>query len=149
LTREYGEVVNEPKHCRILGFCVSVALVAGCGNGDPSLRLAPAAPGQADAANSGEASPAPRCKSFVTNFDEFVACQRADGTLDAFSNQKVAWRVRYFVRYWVMPCSEAPTEQEAYVFHMVTDDLDTDQDLSGAERVAIRNTMYNGKAHCK
>jgi hypothetical protein len=48
-----------------------------------------------------------------------------------------------------MPCSEAPTEQEAYAFHMVTYDLETDRDLSDAERVAIRNTMYDGKAHCK
>ena len=58
-------------------------------------------------------------------------------------------RVRYFVRHWEMPCHEAPTEQEGYIFHMVTDDLYNDPDLSDTERVAIRGAMFDGKLHCK
>jgi hypothetical protein len=128
---------------------VGVALTAGCGSGDPSLRFPPSASGPAEVATSLQPAITARCKTFAATFDELIACQRADGTLDSFGDRKVAWRVRYFVRYWVMPCNEAPTEQEAYAFHMVTYDLETDQDLSDAERVAIRNTMYDGKAHCK
>ena len=74
---------------------------------------------------------------------------RANGTLDSFENRKVAWRVRYFVRHWEMPCGEAPTEQEGYVFHMVTNDLYNDPDLNDTERVAIRNAMFEGRIRCK
>lgn len=48
-----------------------------------------------------------------------------------------------------MPCGEAPTVQEGYVFHMVTDDLYNDRDLDNAARLAIRNTMFDGKVRCK
>lgn len=141
--------MNKPNHRWILGLCISAATAVGCGSTDPSLRFAPSVPGQAATRHSVEATLAVRCKPFASTFDEVVACQRADGTLDSFGDQKIAWRVRYFVRYWAMPCNEEPTEQEAYVFHMVTTDLYDDAALSETERAAIRNVMFDGKTHCK
>ncbi len=90
-----------------------------------------------------------RCKPFTSMFDELVACQRANGTLLSFANAKVGWRVRYFVRYWRMPCGEDPTVQEGYVFHMVTDDLYKDIDLSDAQRLDIRAVIFDGRIRCK
>ena len=90
-----------------------------------------------------------RCKVFAPIFAEAAACQRANGTLESFDSPKVTWRVRYLVRYWEMPCHEDPTLQEAYIYHMVTDDLYNDPDLSDTERVAIRGAMFDGKIHCK
>ena len=90
-----------------------------------------------------------RCEASASIFAEATACQRANGTLDSFDKTKIAWRVRYFVRHWEMPCHEAPTEQEGYVFHMVTDDLYNDPDLNDTERIAIRNAMFDGRIRCK
>jgi len=90
-----------------------------------------------------------RCAAFAPNFDELVACQRADGTLRSFSDPSITWRVRYFVRHWQMPCGEEPTVQEAYVFQMATDDLYGDAVLDDAARLAIRNAMFDGKVRCK
>ncbi len=90
-----------------------------------------------------------RCSVFGSAFDELVACQRADGTIASFSARKVKWRVRYYVRYWEMPCHEEPTVQEAYVFHMVTNDLYNDADLDDGERSAIRTAIYDGREHCR
>lgn len=90
----------------------------------------------------------PRCEPFASRFAEYVACERADGTLRGFPERAIAWRVRYFVRYWRMPCGEFPTEQEAYVFHLVTNDLYGDPDLTNAQRVGIRDAMYRGSPHC-
>ena len=47
-----------------------------------------------------------------------------------------------------MPCGEAPTVQEGYVFHMVTNNLYADRDLNDAKRLAIRAAMFDGKVHC-
>ncbi len=89
-----------------------------------------------------------RCKPFAPRFAQFVACERADGTLQAFSDRQITWRVRFYVRYWEMPCGEFPTEEEAYVFHLVTNDLYGDPDLNDRQRTAIRNAMYRGSPHC-
>ncbi len=48
-----------------------------------------------------------------------------------------------------MPCHEDPTEQEGYVYNMVTDDLYNDPDLNDTERIAIRNAMFDGRIRCK
>jgi hypothetical protein len=90
-----------------------------------------------------------RCTKFAKTFDVDVACERADGTLRSFPNEPIGWRVRYFVRYRQMPCNEAPTEEESYVFHAVLNDLYGDADLSDAQRLAIRTAMYEGTPRCK
>lgn len=89
-----------------------------------------------------------RCDAVAANIPQSAACERADGTLRTFKNHAISWRVRYYVRYWQMPCGEFPTEQEAYVFHMVTNDLYNDQDLSDADRVEIRTLMFDGPVRC-
>ena len=89
-----------------------------------------------------------RCEQYAANFAKVVACERADGTLRSFPDRSITWRVRYFVRYWQMPCGEFPTEQEAYVFHTVTNDLYNDPDLSDADRIDIRNMMFIGRVRC-
>jgi|SRR5580700_453053 hypothetical protein len=89
-----------------------------------------------------------RCGTLAASVSKAAACERADGTLRTFKDRAVDWRVRYFVRYWEMPCGEFPTEQEAYVFHMVTNDLYNDQDLTDADRVEIRNMMFDGPVRC-
>lgn len=96
-----------------------------------------------------ERDQAARCAAFHATFDERVACQRANGTLGSFIDHQITWRVRYFVRYQTMPCTEAPTVEEEYVFRMVTNDLYNDGDLNNAQRLAIRNAMFDGKVHCK
>jgi hypothetical protein len=48
-----------------------------------------------------------------------------------------------------MPCGEAPTVKEGYVFHMVTNDLYSDTDLTDGQRSAIRNAMFEGKVRCQ
>lgn len=90
----------------------------------------------------------PPCEPFAARFAQYVACERADGTLRGFSERRIAWRVRFYVRYWEMPCGEFPTEQEAYVFHLVTSDLYDDRDLTDPQRLAIRTAMYRGSPHC-
>lgn len=90
-----------------------------------------------------------RCRSFSGDFDELVACTRANGTLSSFRLDGVEWRVRYFVRFLEMPCHEAPTVDEAYVFHAVIDDLTSDPDLDDAQRDAVRYAMSDGMEHCK
>jgi hypothetical protein len=90
-----------------------------------------------------------RCGTLAANIPKSAACERADGTLKTFKSQPATdWRVRYFVRYWEMPCGEFPTEEEAYVFHMVTNDLYNDPDLTDADRVEIRNQMFRGPVRC-
>ncbi len=89
-----------------------------------------------------------RCSTLAANVPKAAACERADGTLRTFKSRAIAWRVRYFVRYWQMPCGEFPTEEEAYVFHMVTNDLYNDPDLSDADRIDIRNIMFVGPVRC-
>lgn len=111
---------------------------AGVVNGVPALN----------GATQGRVAVVERCRIFKRTFDEVVACQRANGTLESFTDHQVAWRVRFFVRYERMPCNEAPTVNEAYVFHMVTDDLNNDGDLDYAQRLAIRNAMFHGKVRC-
>ncbi|HEY1883932.1 MAG TPA: hypothetical protein VGG51_12920 [Candidatus Cybelea sp.] len=134
---------------QVLGWCVGVALAAGCGSTGASLPPAPSLSGQAAIVNSVQPSINARCKPFLPTFDELVACQRANGSLGSFPNPKVTWRVRYFVRYSEMPCNEAPTVEEAYVFHMVMTDLSDDADLNDAERSAIRSAMFDGRTRCK
>lgn len=87
-----------------------------------------------------------RCPvSAIPNFPQHVACERADGTLRSMSIYPgVEWRVRYYLKYTVMPCSEWPTEEESYVVDMAYNDLYNDKDLNDTERVEIRNAMYDG-----
>lgn len=94
-------------------------------------------------------SGAGRCAGFAPMFEEFAACRRADGTLQTFADFRIAWRVRYFVRYWEMPCNEAPTREEGYVFHMTTADLYADPDLTDPQRIAIRTAMFSGRVRCR
>lgn len=89
-----------------------------------------------------------RCQTFEYNFPETVACQRADGTLSSFTDPNITWRVRYFVRYNDMPCGEAPTEQESYVYQMTVSDLNKDSDLNINEVQQIRDAMYSGTPNC-
>ncbi len=134
-------------HRRLLGAC-ACALAAGCAAGVPAF---PVPHSTADAPpivrRAGRAAD-DACGPFAPRFDELVACRRANGTLESFDDPQINWRVRYFVRYQRMPCNEAPTVEEAYVFHMVTGDLDDDADLTGAQRVDIRNAMYRGSPNC-
>lgn len=56
-------------------------MVAGCGNRESALQFAPSTAMQPNsAAKSTQVSPI-GCKAFVASFDEFVACERANGTL--------------------------------------------------------------------
>ncbi len=131
-----------------LAVTLSTAFAAGCSGRPASL---PQTPAQREAPTSpSSVRPAidSRCQVFSANFDVLTACQRADGTLRSFGNPRVAWRVRYFVRYWEMPCREAPTLEEGYVFHMVTNDLYDDSDLSDGQRITIRNALFDGPTHC-
>ncbi len=90
-----------------------------------------------------------RCGTLAASIAKSAACERADGTLRTFRSRAIAWRVRYFVRYWQMPCGEFPTEQEAYIFHMVTNDLYDDPDLTDNDRLEIRNLMFEGPVRCE
>jgi hypothetical protein len=154
-----------PRHHRLmnihtqsqrLGYALTTAALmmgAGCagpqiGSSLPATTAAALAPAPAGS-NASRSTDAARCNAFESTFDELVACQRANGTLESFPYPRITWRVRYFVRYEAMPCGEAPTEQVAYVFHMVMDDLDNDGDLSDTERLAIRTAMFDGTARCK
>jgi hypothetical protein len=78
-----------------------------------------------------------------------MACQRSNGTLDSFASRNIAWRVRYFVRHSEMPCHEAPTVEEAYVYNAVIADLNGDRDIDATQRFAIRNAMFDGKSPCR
>lgn len=136
-----------------MGRCVivaasAVALLAGCGGAVLSGTPAVPVPSAMRATVTGQQPVSTRCKQFAADFDELVACERANGTLDSFDS-RIEWRARYFVRYWAMPCGEDPTEQVAYVFQMVTTDLDRDRDLRKAQRSAIRGAMFDGKVRCK
>ncbi|MEO6835377.1 MAG: hypothetical protein ABI231_05650, partial [Candidatus Tumulicola sp.] len=119
------------KKTRLLSYtvcvCAAVVTLAGCSSPSPVSQFTPTTAGQLKALNSVQETLSADCTGFASNFDEIVACQRANGTLHSFGNPKVAWRVRYFVRYWAMPCNEDPTEQEGYVFHMATNDLYRDR----------------------
>jgi hypothetical protein len=146
-----ADALIEPLWLRpqVLGWCVGIALAAGCGSTGTSLPPAPLLSGQAAIVNSGQSSHNTRCEPFMPTFDELVACQRANGSVGSFANPEITWRVRYFVRYSEMPCNEAPTVEEAYVFHMVTTDLSDDADLNDSERTAIRSAMFEGETRCK
>ena len=126
---------------------LSAALVSGCSAPSSSSDL------QLPGTQRSSAIAVPlddrRCDAFVPNFDELVACRRADGTLQSFTDPDITWRVRYFVRYWQMPCGEMPTVEEAYVFHMVTNDLYGDESLNDSQRLAIRTAMFDGTVHCR
>src|SRR5215472_18801525 len=118
-------------------LCLAAALLTGCS--DRAEASVPAV-AESQAAESSQSQPAggtdpglhfttDRCQRFAQNFDQLAACRRADGTLASLSAHDINWRVRYFVRYWQMPCNEAPTIEEGYVYHMVTKDLYKDHDL--------------------
>jgi len=136
---------------------LAVALLGGCSERETGSVpiVAPAQAAQASQLRAGQAVrgasqfAAGRCAEFAQDFDELTACRRADGTLESFSDREIGWRVRYFVRYWQMPCNEAPTIEEGYVYHMVTKDLYKDPDLDDRQRMAIRTAMFDGKADCK
>jgi hypothetical protein len=127
---------------------IGTATLAGCSGGAPSLPAADSASGSPAIARPAEPSDPRRCAAFQAHFNEFVACQRADGTLRSFADPQVAWRVRYYVRYLAMPCGEAPTVEEAYVFHAVIGDLSDDSNLDNTERTKIRSAMFAGKVPC-
>lgn len=133
-----------------LAVYLAATLAAGCSAEAQGLQTAPSTSGQAGfSAMTIRQNVDSRCTQFAANFDQVIACQRADGTLNSFVNQQIAWRVRYFVRYMQMPCGEMPTVQEGYAFHMVIDDLDADKDLNATQRDSIRYAMYDGKPHCQ
>lgn len=136
--------------------CLAAALLAGCS--DRAAASVPVTqPQSAQASQSGPGGAidpalhlsAGRCMKFDQDFDVLAACQRADGTLQAFTAHDISWRVRYFVRYWRMPCNEAPTIEEGYIYHMVTNDLYNDPDLNNKKRMAIRTVMFEGKVECR
>lgn len=137
--------------------CLTAVLVSGCSDRSAASVpvVAPAQAAEASQSQAGDASqPAfhfssNRCQRFAQSFDELAACLRADGTLQSFSDRDIRWRVRYFVRYWRMPCNEAPTIEEGYVYHMVTRDLYKDSDLNDRQRTAIRVAMFDGKVNCR
>ncbi len=132
-----------------LAIIVFASVAAACSGPDwPGTSELPATLGPA-AGSASTLTDVGRCKPFAGVFDELVACKRANGTLESFANRNITWRVRYFVRYSEMPCNEAPTVEEAYVFHMVTTDLSDDADLNDSERSAIRSAMFDGKTRCK
>ena len=125
----------------------AIAMFAACAGRDAAPPVD--APVRQLSAGPREAGDLPgRCRPFAANFAESAACQRADGTLRTFASRRVAWRVRYFVRYWEMPCGEAPTRDESYVFQMTTRDLYGDADLIGVQRRAIRAAMFAGPVRC-
>jgi hypothetical protein len=141
-------------------LCLATALLSGCGDrAEASVpAVAPQGPAaqsqvspsrSAHALDAGAGFSSTRCQQFAQNFDELAACRRADGTLQAFTDSDIRWRVRYFVRYWQMPCNEAPTIEEGYVYHMVTKDLYKDHDLNDRQRMDIRAAMFDGRVNCK
>jgi hypothetical protein len=134
-------------HRRLLGAC-TFALAAGCAGSDPAFPVAHSTVEAPSFVRRAGSTTADVCGPFAPSFDALVACRRANGTLESFDDPQINWRVRYFVRYQQMPCNEAPTVDEAYVFHTVTDDLDDDPDLTGAQRVDIRSAMYRGTPNC-
>ena len=125
------------------------ATSAACSGASSRLPETPVPVSQTSSPALRKAGVDARCKPFESIFDELVACQRANGTILTFNERPIGWRVRYYVKYWEMPCSEEPTVEEAYVFHMVTNDLYNDSDLDGGQRLDIRNAMFDGKVHCK
>lgn len=138
------------------GLCLAAALLAGCADRAdatvPAVGQAPVGSAQSRAGHQLQPDgrlATSRCQQFSPKFQEFTACERADGTLQAFTAHDIDWRVRYFVRYWQMPCNEAPTIEEGYVYHMVTNDLYNDSDLNNKQRVAIRQAMFDGQVECK
>ena len=131
----------------LVAASIAAAIVSACSSRGSSGNPLPTAPDVHRATRAAQANG--RCDPFLSVFDELVACRRADGTLRSFADPKIAWRVRYFVRYWRMPCGEGPTVQEAYVFHMVTNDLYADQSLDNSRRLAIRAAMFSGSARCR
>jgi hypothetical protein len=134
---------------KALAFCLTGAVLSGCSAEAQDMQAAPSAAEQPDL--SVKVVPRhghTRCAPFESNFDEVVACERADGTLRAFEDASIAWRVRFFVRYSEMPCGEYPTVEESYTFHTVVHDLDRDHDLNGSQRAAIRTAMFDGKVRC-
>lgn len=132
---------------RALTVCVSAAMLGGCSGQRADAPYVPTAP-EARAPQPMQTQSNARCDEFASNFDQLVACRRANGTLTAFPEPEIAWRVRFFVRYERMPCGEAPTVQEGYVFHMVVDDLNADTNLSDTQRSAVRTAMFDGRVRC-
>jgi hypothetical protein len=130
-----------------LAFAVCAATVAACSGPDRTGSYVSSSPSTAPIA-AVQPNTDQRCKQFA-RFDELVACERSNGTLDSFAIRTVNWRVRYFVRYLEMPCDESPTVDESYVFNTVVNDLNADPDLDAEQRIAIRNAMFDGKLHCK
>ncbi len=133
----------------VVAAWVSAAFLAGCAAGNGSALPEAAAASAPAALGLPLHSESPRCHPFSRKFDEYVACQRSDGTLSTFADRQVTWRVRYYVRFEEMPCGEVPTVDEAYVFHMVVNDLNADPNITGPQRAAIRGAMYQGTEHCK
>jgi hypothetical protein len=131
-----------------LTLVVLAFMVAACSGPDRAGSYLSTAPPSASVALR-QVDVNARCKQFAAVFDELVACQRSDGTLESFANRSTDWRVRYFVRNSEMPCDEAPTVEESYVFNMVVNDLNADTDLDADQRIAIRDAMFDGRIHCK
>jgi hypothetical protein len=141
-----SNVNTRPYFGLVLTLCAVVLTACAGQTGGAQSYLSASVP--TDSAPSVQVDAVARCKQFTKAFDELVACERSNGTLDSFSSRSVAWRVRYFVRNSEMPCDEAPTVQEAYVYHAVVNDLNADQDLDAEQRTAIRTAMFEGKVPC-
>jgi hypothetical protein len=84
------------------------------------------------------------CTSFQGVYQELVACARAIGTLEAYSDPDINWRLRFFFRYNEMPCGEDPTVKEYYAYQMAALDLSSDLDLNAAQRADIQAAIYPG-----
>lgn len=140
---------RNPRATRRLAAVSTVALLAACTA--YATAPPPGSPGASGAVVAAQARGdlANRCRTFAGEFAELAACQRADGTLETFGDERIAWRVRYFFRYWQMPCQEAPTRNESYVFDLAANDLYGDRDLNDSQRVAIRNAMFAGRERCR
>ena len=133
---------------RVIGLVVCAFMLAACSGPDRAGSYLSATSANASIASS-QVETDQRCKQFTAVFDALVACQRSNGTLDSFADRTIEWRVRFFVRYLEMPCHEAPTVEESYVFNAVVNDLNADADLDAEQRIAIRNAMFDGQLHCK
>jgi hypothetical protein len=146
--KKVGRRLKLPEPFAIIVFAFVAAACSGPDrSGTSELPATPPAAASAPTPTLTDAGG--RCKPFAGVFDQLVACERSNGTLDSFASPNITWRVRYFVRYSEMPCHEAPTVEESYVYHAVADDLNGDQDLDASQRTAIRNAMFEGERRCQ
>jgi hypothetical protein len=123
---------------RLLFVALAIALI-GC-NGVHVQTAIPQVTSSSSGVSSGE------CSSFQGVYQELVACARALGTLEAYSDPDIKWRLRFFFRYNEMPCGEDPTVEEYYAYQMAALDLSGDLDLTAGQRADIQAAIYPGSS---